>query len=165
MKFGQFPFIKVKCYFDYSTYSQYADEILIITDDSSSTSTSTSTNSISGDLKMISNELIDISTYMDNYEVGEYKIKQYTKTNLWLDNDSNKQHLNGFLEFEHQPSAFYESVLIPDLLLHLAIFSSMWISRNAAPARVAICIISGLTFRVLMSSVYAEIPKVPYSLW
>lgn len=67
--------------------------------------------------------------------------------------------------FTRNSDVFASNILIPDLILHLSVYSGFWIDPYNAQARVAICIISGLSFRILMASISEKMPKVTYRIW
>jgi hypothetical protein len=155
MYFGSYPYTTIECKLDISTFSQSYDEITLVYQDDSIPLGISSTNHI-----------IDLKTHLHNDKIGSFILDvNNVQSKSYIDEPTSKQHLIGTITLIHEPGSLWEAVLIPDCLLHLAIFSSFWISSSAAPARVTICVIAALTFRVLMSSLYAQLPPVSYSLW
>jgi len=90
---------------------------------------------------------------------------QQTDTDSYINPYVNRQFVTGTLKFRYQAGSIWETVYIPDFMLHVAIFASFWVSSHAAPARVTLPIVSLLTFRVLMTSLESQLPDVQYSLW
>jgi hypothetical protein len=144
MDFARFPFDVQSCDFKVSTFAQSSNEVTL------------SGGTATGDL-------LDISTLLTNEQVGFYYLKSATTTSSY--ESESRKIIVGTLTFEREPSSFWEGVFLPDLLLHIAISMSFWVSASAAPARVSICIIAALTFRIMMSGLYAQLPPVVYSVW
>jgi hypothetical protein len=113
-------------------------------------------------------ELLDIQAPVDgmtSYNFGQFVVSINTKT--WYAEDDDKRTVTGTMTFTRDSQSFYIAVFLPDLLLHCAIFASLWIATSVggAAARVSICIIAALSFRIIMSDVYASLPPVSYDIW
>ena len=87
------------------------------------------------------------------------------KTKTWVVETDGVRTLWASLHFKRDQTTFWGNTFLVDLLLHMAIWVSFWIPPGAAPARVSLVIITFLSFRILMSSLYAQIPTVTYSVW
>mmetsp|Transcript_67393 Transcript_67393/g.132132 ORF Transcript_67393/g.132132 Transcript_67393/m.132132 type:complete len:678 (-) Transcript_67393:196-2229(-) len=143
MDFARYPFDTQTCNFDVSTFAQSLNEVSL-----------TGGGSGSG--------LLDITTLL-SYQVGNYDMEETTTTTS-VDINS-RTVLKGTVKFKRNSNSFWEGVFLPDFLLHVAITMSFWVSATAAPARVSVCIIAALTFRIMMSSLYDELPPAGYSVW
>jgi hypothetical protein len=113
-------------------------------------------------------DFLDIQAPVDgqtSFSFGQFDVS--TNTNTEISEDDSKRTITGTMIFHRDSDSFYIAVFLPDLLLHAAIFASLFISTKVAgsPARVSICIIAVLAFRIIMSDVYAALPPVSYSIW
>jgi hypothetical protein len=151
MNFGTFPYSVIECAPMYTTFSVSSDEVRIVQNQIPSI--------------VFSNELIDIDSYAFYFQVAGFNVIHETETTNYIDPIVGRQFVTGTLKFRHQAGSIWETVYIPDFMLHVAIFASFWVTRQAPPARVTLPIISLLTFRVLMTSLDAQLPDVQYSLW
>jgi len=107
-------------------------------------------------------KIFDLETFMTSFQLGQYVIDSETKTivDVW---DEYTATIRGSIRFRRDTADFWFKVFMPDCLLHAAIFVSFFMT--APPARVTLCIIAALSFRIMMSSLYAELPAVSYSIW
>lgn len=147
MNFAQYPFDSHSCDVTSSSYTQSADEV---------------------DLQygipfLDINELLDLGMLMTTFEVGEFIVSKATSTETSIYNSAN--YLDGELSFKRNPATFWTKVFIPDTMLHVALYTKFFIAPEAAPARVALCITSALSFRIMISSIYTELPPVSYRIW
>lgn len=144
MNFGRYPFDEHRCAIDISTLGQSDDDVTMVAGQ-----------------QYVSEELLDTSL-LSSFEVGEFFASDFLTTPSHL---ALFDGLSGSIKFIRNSHLFKTHVLIPDLLLHLSIYCGFWIDSGNAQARVALCIISGLSFRIVMASISEKLPAVTYGIW
>jgi hypothetical protein len=145
MHFGRYPFDKHTCNFDVSTFLHSDNDITLL----------------SGGGRINGTDLLDLSQ-LASFDVGQFKISAETQSTGY---QGEYYTLRGSISFERAGNIFEVEIMLPDLLLHLSIYASFWIPADSPPARVALCIISALSFRIMRSSISSELPPVSYPLW
>jgi hypothetical protein len=142
MHFGMYPFDSHVCTIEVSTLGQSNYDVLLMP-------------GTPGDASYID------ATLEKEFSVGEFDaVKVSTGTSQAL-----FAGISGAIEFKRNPKYFGTSILLPDILLHISVYCGFWIDATNAQARVALCVISGLSFRYLMSSIALKLPAVTYSIW
>jgi hypothetical protein len=105
--------------------------------------------------------MIDMSQ-LRSERIGQFIISKYTTTKSYY---GTYYTLRGTVDFERQAYMFSREILYPAILLHAAIYVSFWVPSRSAPARVSLCIISSLSFRIMKVSITDKLPPVSYSVW
>jgi hypothetical protein len=145
MHFGRYPFDKHTCNFDVSTFLHSDSDVTLL----------------SGGGRDNGTDLLDLSR-LESFNVGQFKISPETRSTGY---QGEYYTLRGDFEFERAGNIFKVEIMLPDLLLHISIYASFWIPADSPPARVSLCIISALSFRIMRSSISAQLPPVSYPLW
>jgi hypothetical protein len=106
-------------------------------------------------------KLLDMTT-LDKYNVGQFEIASQSVTYGHVDGD---YMIRGMIEFKRAGNVFAIEMLLPEILLHVSLYSSFWIPADSAPARVSLCIISSLSFRIMRTGISESLPPVSYAIW
>ena len=146
MDFAKFPFDKQTCFIKYRDFAHAASEIVLNP----------------GIERFGYSDLIIFSTSVQKSAGTFHVIKKTMTEDKVVDNI---QTIYGYLYFERSQSTFWAGTFLVDFLLNIAVWVSFWIPKQVAPARIALIIISFLAFRIVMSSLYAQLPPVTYSVW
>jgi hypothetical protein len=156
MVFGKYPFDTQKCPLQYSTFSMTKDEIDLRPGYPYKLGPIPGVNT--------TDSLLDLEFFgFSSYTVSGFIVDPSTMTTAA--NVGVRHVINGEFTFVRDPKSFWLKYFLPTILLHAALWVNFWISSAAAPARVTICIIAMLSFRIMMVSIYSEIPLVSYSVW
>jgi hypothetical protein len=143
MNFGRYPFDKHSCFIDMGTFMHASTDIEIRPGLYNRT------------------ELVDL-TSLDKFNVGQFEISPKLATYGYVDGD---YILRGMIEFERAGNVFSIDILLPEILLHISLYASFWIPADSAPARVSLCIISSLSFRIMRTAISQALPPVSYPIW
>ncbi|XP_057292919.1 gamma-aminobutyric acid receptor subunit beta-2-like [Hydractinia symbiolongicarpus] len=102
--------------------------------------------------------VIIMDTRMAQFNLVEFTtdVKEYTYV------AGNYTVLLGFFEFERLMGFAILQIYIPSIAVVCVSWISLWIRRNATPARVALCITTLLTISTIWSAVNATLPRVNY---
>ena len=146
MDFARYPFDKQICFMKYRDFSHAASEVQLHP----------------GIIRFGIDDLITFASSVGKSS-GTFNVMFKTKTESEV--KDNRQTLFGYLYFERNPSTFWGSTFLADILLNMAVWISFWIPPTAAPARVTLIIIAFLSFRILMSSLVSQLPAVTYKIW
>jgi hypothetical protein len=139
------PDDKHHCNFDLSTFLHSDSDVTLL----------------SGGGRNNGTDLLDLSQ-LESFDVGQFKISAETRSTAY---QGEYYTLRGVFMFEIAGNIFAVEIMLPDLLLHISIYASFWIPADSPPARVSLCIISALSFRIMRSSISAQLPPVSYPLW
>jgi hypothetical protein len=143
MHFGQYPFDSHSCSIDVSTLGQSNYDVTLLPGGP-------------GNPTYLSG-----SGVAQGSSVGEFVVTGVTTgTSFALFTG-----VSGAIEFSRNTKYFATNILLPDILLHISIYCGFWIDATNAQARVALCVISGLSFRYLMSYIVVKLPAVTYNIW
>jgi hypothetical protein len=148
MSFGKYPFDKHTCYFDVSSFMHSDQDI--------SLHPGVGYPNVNNETQMI-----DMSKFSSE-RIGQFIISKHTTTKSYY---STYYTLRGTVDFERHTEIFGSDILFPAILLHAAIYVSFWVPSRSAPARVSLCIISSLSFRIMKVSITDKLPPVSYSVW
>lgn len=155
MDFSKYPFDKQACSVTVSSFSQSSQEI-----DLQASLGEFDTGSFVG------TDLLVRGAHWAGNSVGQFDIiSDTTLTNSVMYSENNRIFLKGTLKFERDTNSFWLNTFMPDAILQVGIWVSFWLSPSSAPARITLCIIGALSFRILMTSILAELPSVSYSVW
>lgn len=127
MNFAKFPFDQQTCVLNASTYSQSGDE-----------------TNLQPDPKGV----LDLSSYNTKFSTGPFTFSATSTTKT--QSIKGYDFVSGTITFKRDEKFFWFYVFVPDIILHIAVWTNFFIQAAAAPARVTICVIATLSFRFMM---------------
>jgi hypothetical protein len=144
MHFGKYPFDEHVCFFEVSSFMHSDADIAVRPGLYNRT------------------KLVNMAS-LDKYNVGQFQVSPTSRTYSFT-GDGDLIY-RGEFHVKRTGNIFSIEILLPEILLHISLYASFWIPSDSPPARVALCIISALSFRIMRTGITDSLPPVSYPIW
>jgi hypothetical protein len=145
MNFGRYPFDEHVCFFEVSSFMHSDTDIAVRPGLYNRT------------------KLVNMAS-LDKYNVGQFQVSPTSRTYSFTKQNGDLA-IRGEFDLKRTGNIFALEILLPEILLHISLYASFWIPSDSPPARVALCIISALSFRIMRTDLSISLPPVSYSIW